>query len=72
LFLVLVLPSSQMSIAGSVAIRFSRLFSEPSALARSISICPCWPRASSEAFAAMRRVPSWLPAPATFVYPVAK
>ena len=71
--LVFVRPSSQTSVAVSLAMfrRMSRKF--PSALARSISIWPSTRPASSGDFAAMYRAPSVAPyVPAILLYPVAK
>ena len=70
---VLVRPSSQINIAVSFAISTSSVWKLPSALSRSISICPRTPPGSSLGLAAMYRVASaGLVAPASFVYAVAK
>ena len=50
-------PSSQTSIAGSFAISIRIVLKFPSALSRSISIWPRTPAGSSDALAAMARVP---------------
>jgi hypothetical protein len=50
---VFVRPSSHTSIAVSFAMFTSRSRKFPSALSRSISICPRTPAGSSDAFAAM-------------------